>query len=196
MSNSDAITSCERPEVRRAFPIVPYRDRKLHSIYVAETDSTRPAYFSRLRRFLMRRGRSREDAEDIIQEALLRLHMYAKKDVRHKEAFLRRTVHNLAIDRYRHDRSRLCCEVRLQDVDQQSLPIAPGPTPDEILDNQRQLGWLAARLDATSPVTRKVYLSHRSGYTHAEIADHMGIAEITIKRHIARARLALMNVDY
>jgi DNA-directed RNA polymerase specialized sigma24 family protein len=33
------------------------------------------------------------------------------------------------------------------------------------------------------------------GYSYAEIAGHMKIAVITIKRHIARARVALMKVD-
>ena len=47
-------------------------------LYVAETDSNRPEYFARLLRYLRRKGRSREDAEDLIQEAMLRLHVYAK----------------------------------------------------------------------------------------------------------------------
>ena len=34
---------------------------------------TRPAYFERLLRFLRRKGRSREDAEDLIQEGLAAL---------------------------------------------------------------------------------------------------------------------------
>jgi DNA-directed RNA polymerase specialized sigma24 family protein len=38
-------------------------------------------------------------------------------------------------------------------------------------------------------------LAHRSGYSHAEIADHMNIAKITVERHIARARAVLMKVD-
>jgi RNA polymerase sigma factor (sigma-70 family) len=195
MSGSDASTGCERPQVRRPVPIVLYDDRRFGSFYVAETDSNRPVYFSRLLRFLLRKGRSREDAEDLIQEAMLRLHVYAKEDVQNKEAFLRSAVHNLAIDHYRHDRSRLCREVPIEDIDRQTPLIAPGPTPDQILDDQQRLEGLTARLDAVSPRTREIYWAHRSGYTYAEIADHMGIAEITIKRHIARAQAALMKVD-
>jgi DNA-directed RNA polymerase specialized sigma24 family protein len=65
----------------------------------------------------MHKGRSREDAEDLIQEALLHPHVYAKEEVQNKEAFLRCAVRNLAIDQYRHDRSRVCCEVPIEDVD-------------------------------------------------------------------------------
>ena len=176
-------------------PIFLYDEMRFGSFYVAETDSNRPAHFARLLRFLMRKGRSREDAEDLIQEAMLRLHVYAKEDVQNREVFLRRAVRNLAIDQYRHDRSRVCREVPIEDVDRQSPLIAPGPTPDQILDDQQRLDGLTARLDAVNPRTREIYLAHRSGYTYAEIADHMGIAAITVKRHIARAQAALMKVD-
>jgi RNA polymerase sigma factor (sigma-70 family) len=151
-------------------------------------DSSRPAHFALLLRYLRNKGRSREDAEDLIQEAMLRLHVYAKDDaVENREAFLRQTVHNLAIDRYRRDHLGPRREVQIEDVDRQCPLIAPDPAPDQILDIQQRLDALTALLDAVSPRTREIYLAHRSGYTYAEIADHMCIAEITIKRHIARA---------
>jgi len=37
------------------------------------------------------------------------------------------------------------------------------------------------------------YISPTAGYSYAEIADHMNISHITIKRHIARALLAIME---
>lgn len=162
--------------------------------YVAETDSNRPEYFVRLLKYLRRKGRSREDAEDLIQEALLRLHVYAKDDaVVNEEAFLRRAVHNLAIDQYRRDRSGLRREVPIEEADRLSPLIASSPTPDQILENQQRLDCLTALLDAVNPRTREIYFAHRSGYTYAEIADDMGIAEITIRRHIARALLTIME---
>ncbi len=163
-------------------------------LYVAETDSNRPEYFARLLKYLRRKGRSREDAEDLIQEAMLRLHVYAKDDaVVNEEAFLRRAVHNLAIDQYRHDRSGLRREVPIEEADRLSPLIASSPTPDQILENQQRLDRLTAILDAVNPRMREIYFAHRAGYTYAEIADHMSVAEITIKRHIARALLTIME---
>ena len=151
-------------------------------------DSHRPAYFSRLLKLLRNKGRSQEDAEDLIQEALLRLHVYAKADtVRNTESFLRRAVHNLEIDQYRHNRSGFRRQVQLEDVERQCPLIAPGPTPDRILDCHQRLDALTALLDAVNPRTREIYFAHRFGYTYAEIADHMGIAEITVQRHMTRA---------
>lgn len=195
MSGSYGLTVGEGLQVRRPARIVLYDDMRFGSYFVAEPDSSGPASYDRLLRFLIRKGRSREDAEDLIQEAMLRLHTYTGEDVQNKEAFLRCAVRNLAIDQYRRDRSRLQGEVPIDDIDQQSLLIAPGPTPDQILDDQQRLDGLIARLDAVSPRTREIFLAHRSGYSFAEIADHMNIAKITVKRHVARARAVLMKVD-
>ena len=110
-----------------------------------------------------------------------------------EEAFLRRAVYNLAIDQYRRDRSGLRREVPIEGVDRRSPLVASSPTPDQILENQQRLDCLTALLDAMNPRTREIYFAHRSGYTYAEIADDMGIAEITIRRHIARALLTIME---
>ena len=48
-------------------------------------------------KFLRRKGRSREDAEDLIQEAMLRLHVYGRDTpVVNEEAFLRHAAYNLS----------------------------------------------------------------------------------------------------
>jgi RNA polymerase sigma factor (sigma-70 family) len=196
VSSSEAFTGCQGHQARRQASIPRYHVVRFGPFYVAETDSNRPEYFARLLTYLRRKGKSREDAEDLIQEAMLRLHVYAKDDVVvNKEAFLRRAVHNLAIDQYRRDRSGSCREVPIDEVNRLSTLMAPGPDPDQILETQQRLDCLTALLDAMNPRTRKIYFAHRSGYTYAEIAGDMDIAEITIRRHIARAQAALRKVN-
>ena len=58
------------------------------------------AHYRRLERLLRRRGRTREEAEDVIQEAFLRVKVYCDQggQIREREAFLTRTVLNLARD--------------------------------------------------------------------------------------------------
>jgi RNA polymerase sigma-70 factor (ECF subfamily) len=144
----------------------------------------------------MRKGKSPEDAEDLIQEALLRLHVYAKDHaVLREESFLRRTVHNLSIDQYRHHRFGALLELPLEDIEEFTPLIDPRSTPDQILDGQQQLEELAALLEAVSPRTREVYLANRYGYSRAEIAKGMGIAEITVHRHVTLALAALAKKD-
>ena len=156
--------------------------------------ASRPAYFKRLLQFLRRKGRSREDAEDLIQEAMLRLHVYSQEaPIVNEEAFLRHAVQNLSIDQHRRDRLDLRREVALDDVDTQSPLIAPESPPEDKVQAQQRLVHIRAVLDAVGVRTREIYFAHRSGYSYAEIADHMGISHITIKRHIARAILAIME---
>lgn len=155
---------------------------------------SRPAHFERLLSFLRRKGRSREDAEDLIQEAMLRLHVYCQVvPVANEEAFLRHAVHNLSVDQHRRDRLDLRREVPIEDFNARSPLVAQESTPEETLEVQQRLGNIRALLDAVSRRTRDIYFAHRAGYSYAEIADHMGISHITIKRHIARALLAIME---
>ena len=155
---------------------------------------SRPTHFKRLLKFLRRKGRSQEDAEDLIQEAMLRLHLYGQAvPVVNEEAFLRHTVINLAIDQHRRDRLDLRNEVPIDDLNDRSLLIAHASTPEETLEAQQRLSSVRAVLDAVSIRTREIYFAHRAGYSYAEIADHMDISHKTIKRHIARALLAIVE---
>ena len=155
---------------------------------------SRPAYFKRLLKFLRRKGRSHEDAEDLIQEAMLRLHLYGQEaPVLNEEAFLRHAVNNLSIDQHRRDRLDLRKEIPIEEANARSPLIAPESTPEETLEAQQRLGSIRALLDAVSLRTREIYFAHRAGYSYAEIADNMNISHITIKRHIARALLAIME---
>lgn len=153
-----------------------------------------PAYLRRLLVFMRRKGRSHEDAEDLIQEAMLRLYLYGQSEsVVNEEAFLRHAVINLSIDQHRHDRPDLRKEVPIEALNARTPLIAPESTPEEILEAQQRLDGIRAVLEAASLRTREIYFAHRAGYSYAEIADHMNISRITIKRHIARALLAIME---
>jgi DNA-directed RNA polymerase specialized sigma24 family protein len=48
-------------------------------------------------------------------------------------------------------------------------------------------------LDAVGTRTREAYFAYRAGYSYAEIAEHVKISKRAIKRHIARAVLAIME---
>jgi RNA polymerase sigma factor (sigma-70 family) len=155
---------------------------------------SRPAHFKRLLKFLRRKGRSHEDAEDLIQEAMLRLHLYGQAvPVVNEEAFLRHAVNNLSIDQHRRDRLDLRKEVPIEEFNARWPLIAQESTPEETLEAEQRLNRIRAVLDAVSLRTREIYFAHRAGLSYAEIADHMNISQITIKRHIARALLTIME---
>jgi hypothetical protein len=91
----------------------------------------------RLKKLLCRGGATPEDAEDLVQEAMLRLHAYtnAGREVRHPQAFVTRTAMNLAVDVHRHSRSGL---YERESVEELNL-VEISPTPDEILAAEQRL---------------------------------------------------------
>ncbi|MBZ8141542.1 hypothetical protein CLD22_16750 [Rubrivivax gelatinosus] len=61
-----------------------------------------PVVLGRVRAALLRRGRTEHDADDLVQEAWLRLARYQREQtVAEPEAFLMRAALNLSIDAYR-----------------------------------------------------------------------------------------------
>ena len=88
-------------------------------------------HYRRLEKMLRRRGRTREEAEDIIQESFLRVKVYLDqgKEIREPEAFLVRTVLNLARDTRLHERHHLYAGKPVEEL----YLADSGPTPDEVL---------------------------------------------------------------
>lgn len=145
-----------------------------------------------LRTLLRRHGRSRDDADDLIQEAFLRLHLYCQaEEVRNQDAFLVRTVLNLSVDLHRKEHRNLYSEKSLETL----LLIDVKPAPDEDFAASQRLAKAGAALDALGPRTREIFLMHRvEGHGCAHIAQHFGISLSAVEKHIARAVLALMDV--
>jgi len=149
-------------------------------------------HFRRLTDLLRGMGRSREDAEDLIQEAFLRLHIYCQThEVREQEAFLVRTVQNLSVDCHRRAHRDLYVDDPVEALPLLDLRL----TPDEDVAVQQRLEQVRAVLDALKPRTREVFLMHRiEGYSSAQIAERFEISVSAVEKHIARAVLALMSV--
>ena len=139
---------------------------------------------------LRRRGQRREDAEDLVQEAFLRLQIYCNEghEVHSPDAFLTRTVLNLAINAREADHSHLYVQDDVAD-----LPLVDlNPTPDEVLAAEQCLLGIRRLLGGLSPRTREVFFMHRlHGLSYAQIAEHFDISVSAIEKHIASAMAIL-----
>ena len=148
------------------------------------------AAFARVRAALMRRGRSTQDADDLVQEAWVRLACYERdQPVEQPEAFLMKAALNLSIDAHR---SRVCHgeEVLLEDV--VLLDLAPG-TEAVVLARER-MARLSLCLGRLNEKTRDILLAYRvDGLTYREIAQHHGLSISTVEKHIAKATLQLTS---
>jgi len=154
-----------------------------------------PMYFRHLRRILLRRGRTREEAEDLIQEAFIRMQEYCERggQVRQPEGFLVRTVLRLALNARRDEHRDLYAD---ENVEELTLVVDTNPTPDEVLACEQCLERMRVALDAVSRRTRDVFFMHRlDGLSYAEIAQQMGLSISAIEKHMASALAALATAN-
>jgi len=144
--------------------------------------------FSKVKSALMRRGRSEHDADDLVQEAWIRLACYERDNtVEQPEAFLMRAAINLSIDAHRLSATR-GEQVTLEDL--VLLDGRPG-VEDELLGRER-LARLSECISLLSDQTRQILLAHRiDGQSYQEIARQHGISITTVHKHIAKAVLLI-----
>jgi RNA polymerase sigma-70 factor (ECF subfamily) len=140
---------------------------------------------------LRRRGRTENEAEDLVQEAWLRLACYedSRQPVEQPEAFLMRTALNLSIDAHRTSSSR-GEHVLLENV----VLIDTAPSAEAVLLARERMARLAAGLGRLTERTRDVFLAHRvDGLSYSEIAKIHGISITSVHQHIAKATLRLTS---
>ncbi len=142
-----------------------------------------------------------DDAEDAMQEALLKTYRYATQ-IKEPEAFrtwLYRTVKNAClISRRRrvHEPERVLSldEVVVgDDGGSQTMDVVdPGKRPDQVMANTRLRRSLQRALGVLTPESRLiVFLREVEGLSTREVANVVGISEANVKTRLHRARLVL-----
>lgn len=147
-------------------------------------------HLNRLYRLAFRFTGRRADAEDLVQELCTRM-LPRLSELRRLErpgAWLSRALHNLYVDRARHDaRSPVDAFEEVPDVPDPE----PGPEQIAMLSADRILAALA-RLP---PEHRAVIAWHDiEGYTLEELADREEVALGTLKSRLSRARATLRRL--
>jgi RNA polymerase sigma-70 factor (ECF subfamily) len=140
---------------------------------------------------LVRRStRNRQDAEDLLHAAFIRLAEYREGvEVKSQEAFLVRTARNLAVDEFRHHLVRnelgdsTDCLTSLTDCT---------PLQTEALAARERLKRVEAGLNLLAPRTREIFLMHRiDGLKYRDIALRFRVSESAVEKHVAKASLFL-----
>ncbi|HEY3851063.1 MAG TPA: RNA polymerase sigma factor [Steroidobacteraceae bacterium] len=145
-----------------------------------------------LKKLLRRRGRTAEEAEDLVQDAFVRMQEYCREGgcVREPRAFLARTVLNLAVDARRRDRRDLYEKQPIEELYLVDLT----PSPDEVFAADQRLLSIRRSLAGLSERTQTAFFLHRlEGFSYAEIALRLGVSASAVEKHIATAvaRLAM-----
>jgi len=145
----------------------------------------------RLHKLLRRRGVKHHDAEDVIQDAFLKMQMYCNEggQVHNSEAFLVRTVLNL----FANSRAKKKAVVFVEETEHDPVSLGGlAPAPDEEVAAEDCLRQVSSLVDGMTSRTRQIFLLHYiENYSYAQIASQLGISVSAIEKHVARAMLAL-----
>jgi len=146
--------------------------------------------------YLMRLIPNRDDAEEIAQEAFVRLLgvPHLETDARRARNYLFATATNLARDNYRRRTARAeGAHVPLDDLQLE----ATDPKPERLVDAERGCGIVESALRDLPPRSRQAFLLYvREQMTYERIALVLGVSKKTIERDVAltvalcRSRLA------
>jgi RNA polymerase sigma factor (sigma-70 family) len=149
-----------------------------------------PNILARVRSALMRRGRTEHEADDLVQEAWIRLATYeGERQVEKPEAFLMRAALNLSIDAHRVRQTR-GEEVLLEDV----TLVDAAPSAEAVLLGRERLARLGVCLSRLNETSRAILLAHRlDGMSYQEIARDRGLSVSAVEKHIAKATLLLTS---
>ena len=142
----------------------------------------------RLRRFVRTRVANREDAEDVIQDAYVRVLRYSENNVVESwEGLLFSAARNLAVDSRRRRKAR---EKSAEEC--AVLASEMGPSPDEVVDARQRLIQVKEAITTLPARCREVFLMHRlEGLSYSQIAKRFGISVSAVEKHIARAVLLI-----
>jgi RNA polymerase sigma-70 factor, ECF subfamily len=136
-----------------------------------------------------------EEAEDVVQEAFLRLvKTIQKKKMRKVDgsvyAFLKRTTRNLAIDYLRRR------DVRRRYAEKEGKMMAPpGSTPLDWVEDKEVVRHFFDVIDQLSDLQRASFILRvLEGESYQSIAELLKITEASVKTHIVRAKAKLRDL--
>lgn len=152
-------------------------------------DFVREQYFG-LVHFLRNRTPSRQDAEDVAQESVVKLlHYRASTPVSDWRRLLYRIAINAAYDRFRiarHERAVALVETGWRET------VAPPDSPDEVVAHRQKLECVRRAILRLPPKCRRVYLLKLvQGMTNAQIARHCGVSVKMVEKHLTKGLAAL-----
>ncbi|WIO75356.1 RNA polymerase sigma factor [Porticoccaceae bacterium LTM1] len=140
----------------------------------------------RLQQYLRRRLSNDADAQELAQEAYLRLLRVKKVDlIRHPEAYLYRIARNLVHELYSGP-PRIDGKA-FDEFAEEEESVLQVPSPEEQTDKVRRLERIEKLLGDLKPKCRAVLILYwRDGLTQQEIAEELGISRSMAQKYMAQ----------
>lgn len=142
--------------------------------------------------FALSLTKDRENAEDLLQESMLRALTYRDKfrDNTNFKAWVYTIMKNTFInDHRRSKRTKVLMDNvdrQIEQVERVQIPNSPEATV--------KMSEIQRSLDRLDPAFREPFTMHHEGFKYHEIADHLEIPIGTVKSRIFQARHRLMEM--
>ncbi len=169
------------------------------NVILNSTEQIWQDFGDRLRAFIARRVGSTADAEDILQDVFLRIHLHADSVERSERltSWLFQVTRNAIVDYYRSPTRREKPEAVVGPEPLHQTGIAPPFSPLEIdLDASQARKELARCLQPMlgqlpAHYGEAVALVDMAGLTHSDVAARLGLSVSGVKSRVQRGRRAL-----
>ena len=129
---------------------------------------------------------NRQEAEDLVQETMLKLWTQRNKlhELKNSEAFSVRTLHNIFIDQ---NRKKHLAET---DSPPEEMTLKANECDASEMMQQKETGIIVTRLIAKLPKQQRdiITLKDIDDFSYEEIAQQTGLSMINIRVHLSRAR--------
>ena len=149
-------------------------------------------FYEQIHRWALARTGDRDDADDVTQEALVRLHRHlAGFDGRSAfSTWLYQVTGSAAADLHRKRARRERLTLKLV---REARPEAEDPRVEEsVTDERRASALVRAFLGELSNRQREVFdLCDLQGFGPVEVSDMLGMEPVTVRSHLFRARKAI-----
>ncbi len=143
---------------------------------------------SALRRFLQRLLRNEQLADDVAQEAWLKILRYAPREpVENSRAYVMTVGVNAVRDHIAREQTR---SRYLGNEENGEELVCPEAGPEQWAEAGQRMQLLVAAVDALPPRCREVFLLSRfDGLGNSAIAERLGISRNMVEKHIIKAML-------
>jgi RNA polymerase sigma factor (sigma-70 family) len=141
-------------------------------------------------RYLSKKVRNNEDANDLAQEAFLRMHKFQQsRQLDNARAFLFKTANNLVVDQMRrarvHDKY-LSFEMLPEQSDEENDKFAP--SAERTVSAEQELDQIYKVVDQMPEKVRRAFLMHRGkDLSYSEIASEMDVSTSMVEKYIIQA---------
>jgi RNA polymerase sigma factor (sigma-70 family) len=146
--------------------------------------------------YFLRRVRDRAEAEDLVQDALVRVIRACECEViEHPESYVFTVAANLLKDsrRYAVRHPTVACVAVDEDTGGEvEETLVDERSPERVLDGETSLAQVLRALNELSELTRNVFILFRLEHMkQKDIAALYGIGQSTVEKHVMRAVLHL-----